>query len=438
MSIIYIIEMICEFISASLLIYYFNRIMDPKDKKHIKLYSGIMTIIYTLISSSYIRYITSNMNGKKILLCMVFYYSLILIYPLLFLKGRISKKFFLSSVFITIMILSSFAVYSIASELFNISFSGIYTDTNLKNSIVILINRLVQIILINIFFNNINFIKYIRFMKERTLYVLGIILFLNNILIFVIERELFSNAIIVKADIITLVFGLCIIQVLSIYILNIFSKETEEKFILKMNLERKLHDKEIIDMYTEMIGWKHDFRNHISVISGLLQVSTKEDVIEYINEIDSSISKLDKNIYTDNLAINSILMNKNKVAKDKGIKVNLDLKINSKLKVSNIDICTVLGNLLDNSIEACEHINGYKFIDLKIVSENNMLVIKLNNSTNGNVNEIKGKFFSTKSSAINGIGLIQVDNIVKKYNGYINRKHESNIFTTYIMIQHEE
>ena len=283
MIILFILEILAEFISAILLINFFDRIMPPKNKKYSKVYSVIMIIIYTLISSSYIRYITSNMNGKKILLCMVFYYSLILIYPLLFLKGRISKKFFLSSVYITIMILSSFVVYSIASELFNISFSGIYTDINLKNSIVILINRFVQIILIYIFFNNINFTKYIRFIKERTLYVLGIILFLNNILIFVIERELFSNAIIVKADIITLVFGLCIIQVLSIYILNIFSKETEEKFILKMNLERKLHDKEIIDMYTEMIGWKHDFRNHISVISGLLQVSTKEDVIEYIN-----------------------------------------------------------------------------------------------------------------------------------------------------------
>jgi len=67
-----------------------------------------------------------------------------------------------------------------------------------------------------------------------------------------------------------------------------------------------------------------------------------------------------------------------------------------------------------------------------------MLVIKLNNSTNGYVNEVKGKFLSTKSNAINGIGLIQVDNIVKKYNGYINRKHQNKIFTTYIMIQHEE
>ena len=438
MTVLYTLNLLGEFISAILLIYFFDRIMPPKKNKHSKIYSIIMIIIYTSISSSYINYITSNMKGKRIFICMLFYYSLVLIYPVLFRKGEISKKFFVSSVYITIMILSSFTVYSIASGLFNISFSGIFTDTNYKNSVVILINRFVQVILIYIFFNNINFIKYIRFIKYRTLYVFGVILFLNNILIFVIERELFSNASIVKSDIIILVFGLCIIQVLSIYIFSIFSKEIEEKFILKMNLNRKMHDKEIIDMYAEMIGWKHDFRNHISMISALVQVSSKDEVLSYINEIDSSISKLDKNIYTDNIAINSILMNKNKIAEDKGIKVSLDLKINSKLKVSNIDICTVLGNLLDNSIEACELINGNKFIDLKIVSENNMLVIKINNNTNGNVNELKGKFLSTKNSNINGIGLVQVDNIVKKYNGYINRKHENNIFTTYLMIQHED
>ncbi|WP_294189731.1 hypothetical protein [uncultured Clostridium sp.] len=187
--------------------------------------------------------------------------------------------------------------------------------------------------------NNINFLKYI---KDITLYIVAAILLFNHILIFIIERALVVNINTVNKDTITILFSLCSIQVLSIYILNIFSKEMEEKFILKMDLDRKIHDKEIIDMYTEMIGWKHDFRNHISMISGLLQVSTKEDVISYINEIDSSITKLDKNIYTDNIALNSILVSKIKAAEGKNIKISLNLKINSDIKVSSVDICTYL------------------------------------------------------------------------------------------------
>ena len=64
----------------------------------------------------------------------------------------------------------------------------------------------------------------------------------------------------------------------------------------------------------------------------------------------------------------------------------------------------------------------------------NRLVVKISNNTNGYVNEVNGRFLTTKHSNMNGIGLIQIDKVVKKYNGYINRKHENNIFTTYLMV----
>lgn len=433
MTILYTFEIIGNFISALMIIYFFNKIMSPIDKKYSKVFDIMMIIFYASISTRRINNIFIDMHGSRIISFMIFYYSLLLIYPLLFRKGRISEKFFLSSLYITIMLVSTFVVYTVFSNLFNITFSEMFLYINYKRGIVVLAHRFIQFTLIVFFSKNVNFIKYI---KDKTLYIGAIILLLNHALIFIIEREVFTNFDTINIDIITSIFSLCIIQILSIYILNIFSKEMEEKFILKMDLDRKIHDKEIIDMYTEMIGWKHDFRNHISMISGLLQVSTKEDVLSYINEIDSSISKLDKNIYTDNIAINSILMSKIKIAEEKNIKISLNLKINSEIKVSNVDICTILGNLLDNSIEACDIIKDYRFINLKIASENNILVIKISNNTNGYVNEVDGKFLSTKNRDMNGIGLIQVDNIIKKYNGYINRKHKNNIFTTYIMIQY--
>lgn len=223
--------------------------------------------------------------------------------------------------------------------------------------------RFFEWILIYIFFYNRNFIKYI---KDKTLYVGVVILILNQMLLFVIESDLLNSSNKINLDVIYIILALCAIQILSIYMLNIFSKEVDEKFILKMELNRKVHDEEIMNMYTEMNGWKHDFRNHINMILGLLQTSSKEDAISYIDEINMSISKLDKNIYTDHTAINSILISKLKVAKEKNIDVSLDLKIDTKIKILNVDICTILGNLLDNSIEACTLIKGYKFINLRL------------------------------------------------------------------------
>ena len=428
---LFMIEVIGDFINVLIMMYFFNRVMPPKNKRYSQVCTIIMIIIYTLIPANYINNVIFNIQGNRIFLFIFCYYILLLIYPILFRRGRMAEKFFLSSVYFTIMLIISFILLIVFSEMFNTTIAEIAFYDNYKKSIAMFIDRFIQFICISILSKNISFIKYI---KNKALYIGGTILVLHHILIFIMERDLVKRLDRININIIIIVFSLCIIQILLIYVLNTFSKETEEKFLLKMELDRKIHDEEIIDMYTRMIRWKHDARNHISMILGLLEAGTKEEVISYINEITSNITKLDKNMYSNNIAINSILMSKMKMAEEKNIKVNLNLKIDSEIKISNVDICIIMGNLLDNSIEACSFIEGDKFIDLKIVSEMNKLVVKISNNTNGYVNEVNGKFLTTKHSNMNGIGLIQVDKAVKKYNGYINRKHENNIFTTYLMV----
>ena len=428
---LFVMEVIGDFINVLIMMYFFNRVMPPKNKRYSQVCTIIMIIIYTLIPSDYTNNVIFNIQGNGIILFIFGYYILLLIYPIVFRKGRMSEKFFLSSVYLTIMLIISFIVLIVVAEIFNTTIAEIAFYGNYKKSVAMLINRFIQFICISILANNIGFIKYI---KNKTLYVGGTILVFHHILIFIMERDLVERLDRININIIIIVFSLCIIQILLIYVLNTFSKETEEKFLLKMELDRKMHDEEIINMYTRMIRWKHDVRNHISMILGLLEAGTKEEVISYINEITSNIIKLDKNMYSNNIAINSILMSKMKMAEEKNIKVNLNLKIDSEIKISNVDICIIIGNLLDNSIEACDVIEEDKFIDLKIASEMNRLVVKISNNTNGYVNEVNGKFLTTKHSNMHGIGLIQVDKVVKKYNGYINRKHENNIFTTYLMV----
>lgn len=413
---------------------FFNRAMPAKNKKYNKIYTIIMIIFYTVLSSNIINNIMVKIASNKMFMFIISCYILMLIYPIFFKRGRISEKIFLSSFYITIIIITSFVVFIIFSKLFNITFTEMLLYVNYKRTMTRIIISVVQFILIFIVVNNINFIKYI---ENRTLCTGAIILILNQALILTTETRLIGSLNAINISIIFSISSLCAIQILSISMLNKISKEIEKKFILKMSLDRKIHDEEILDMYTEMIGWKHDFKNHITMISGLLEIGTKEDAISYINEINSSIRQLDKNLYTDSIAINSILISKIKVAEEKGIKISLDLKMNTDIKISNIDICVILGNLLDNAIEACSIINGYKYIELKIVSEFDKLIIKISNNTNSYLNEVNGKFLTTKNNRVHGIGLIQVDNTVKKYNGYINRKHENNVFTTYLMIQYK-
>lgn len=234
-----------------------------------------------------------------------------------------------------------------------------------------------------------------------------------------------------------LYFIVSVIQILAMYTIYKSYKDIQKEFLLKVDLDKKIHDKEIMSIYKEMNGWRHDFKNHINMILGLMESGSKEDVIDYLIEMDNSINKLNEKIYTHSIAINSVLISKMKVAKDNNIKVNLDIQVQSEVNISNVDVCIILGNLLDNSIEACKRIYGDRIIDLKIISKDNRLIIKISNNTDGRVNEIKGKFLTTKNKKMNGLGLVQIDNIIKKYGGYINRKHENNIFYTYVMIEYE-
>ena len=363
-----------------MLIYFFNKSMQPKNKKYNKVYSIVMIIFYASISSTKMNAMIYEVKNNQIIIFIFAYHVLVLVYPLIFIRGKMSEKFFWSVFYIAMMLVGYFAVYTLLSVLFNITIAEMMASIDYKMYIAMILNKLIQFVLVFTFINNINFIKYI---EDKILYVRGIILICDHIILFIIARYLIVSQSATTIETIIIVFSLCIIEILSVYTLKILYKETEAKFILKMNLKRKIYDEEIIDMYKEMIGWKHDFRNHINMILGLLEVGTKEDAIKYIYEINSSINKLDENIYTNNIVVNSILSSKMKVAKEKGIKINLDLKITSEIKISNVDICIILGNLLDNSIEACDLINKYKFIDLKIVSENSRLIIKIENNTKG-------------------------------------------------------
>ncbi|WP_299994949.1 sensor histidine kinase [uncultured Clostridium sp.] len=431
---VYIIEMISDIINSIMTVYFFNRSLAPKNKKYEKVYSLIAIIFYALIQIIIHNEMLTAIRYNKKFIFIMFCYILLIIYPLLLREGRFVEKIFLSLFYINIIIIIAFSIFIITSMTLSLEFEEVLIYINDRRVLVTAINRVIKFLVIFTFFNKMNFIKYI---KSKLLYMWGIILTLNLVLNVTIQKNLIKSLDIVNSDIIYIVFGFSAIQILLIIMVNIIFTQTEKRIKLEMSLEDKLSNKEVIDMYTKMIGWKHDFKNHISTIKGLLELGTEKEVISYIDEMNESINNIDSRIYTENFAINSILINKLKIAEKYDIKVNLNIKVSKEINISNIDICIILGNLLDNSIEACIITKGYKYIDLNIISASNKLIVKISNSTNGKVRYIEGKFLTTKKNGMHGIGINQVDEVVKKYNGYINRRHVNNIFTTYLMIHND-
>ncbi len=105
-------------------------------------------------------------------------------------------------------------------------------------------------------------------------------------------------------------------------------------------------------MYRQMRGWRHDYRNHIQVLKAFAAGGDMDAVRKYLDELDTDLNTVDTVIKTGNAMADAILNSKISLAKSRGISVQADAHIPVKLKMSELDLCCILGNLFDNAIEA--------------------------------------------------------------------------------------
>ena len=426
-------EFITYFIGTIEMIYFFNKLMLPKNKKirYKFIYFIIVTLLYYISSKFNLTVIFNMKYNSGVFLLILMNNIITLLYPAFFRKGTVSEKLFLGSFYIYMITLLTVLTITLYSTILNITFMDVMINRDYKLAILIKSIHFIFIIIIS------KYGKFTRYIDNKSLYTKSITLLSKQIILFTVIRYtvVYSIGTIEGLNIITLF--LLLIEIISTYNMDIFSKYMRNKFIIVEELNYKKYEEHITNMYQEMRAWRHDLHNHINVVLGLLELDEKNKAIEYISDIESRTNKFEAYVYTDNIVIDSLLSNKINIAKEKNIKLNLKIKMNSVVKIPNVDICTIIGNLMDNSIEACEMFKGHKFIDMTIISESNQLIIKVKNSSDGMLKKKKGQFISTKQEYGHGFGLVQIDGVVKKFNGYINREYNENVFNTYIRIEYK-
>ena len=195
------------------------------------------------------------------------------------------------------------------------------------------------------------------------------------------------------------------------------------------------HYDEVQNIYGQMRGWRHDYHNHIQVLKAHLFSGRTDELNEYLNELDKDLRQVDTIIKSGNIMLDAILNSKLSLAKTKKIAVNAKAAAPEVMPYSDIDICVIVGNLLDNSIEACLKIDdeNSRFIRIYIGMFKGQFYISVSNSAGVEPKTFGGRYLTTKG-ANHGFGLLRLDRIVKKYGGYINRQNEEGVFATEIML----
>ena len=195
------------------------------------------------------------------------------------------------------------------------------------------------------------------------------------------------------------------------------------------------HYQEVENMYKKMRGWRHDYRNHIQTMKVLAEKGNLEAIKEYLNKLDEDLATVDTVVKTGNAMADAILNSKISLAKSKGINVKVDAHVPVKLKMSELDLCVILGNLFDNAIEASLPLQeNERLIRVYMVMKNTQLYISFTNFTASKKQIKESNLFKTTKGDGHGFGLVRIDSIIEKLDGYLSRNSEDGAFTTEILI----
>lgn len=186
--------------------------------------------------------------------------------------------------------------------------------------------------------------------------------------------------------------------------------------------------KNIQEMVHTMRSQRHDFNNHIQTVYGLINIGAYEEAKKYMNDVIVPVQSSNR-LLSDNHSITALLQVKANIAESKGI--NTDFSIAGSLKDPLIpvrDLNTILGNLIDNAIEATESHNGKKLIEVKIISSSDNIMVTVFNTGPKIHDQVKHKIFApgfTTKKTGQGIGLSSVKKIIDNYGGNIEVVNET-------------
>ncbi len=217
--------------------------------------------------------------------------------------------------------------------------------------------------------------------------------------------------------------------------MSFFSKQIDKRTAAYQRELIETHYREVENMYRQIRGWRHDYRNHIQMMKVLAANGDMDALKVYLDELDTDLNTVDTVVKTGNPMADAILNSKISLARSRNIPTQVDAHIPVKLKMSELDLCCIIGNLFDNAMEASMALPEEKrLIRVYMDMKGTQLYISFTNFTAAKKLNKVGRGFKTSKGEGHGFGLVRMDDIVSRYDGYLSRNSEDGAFTTEILI----
>ena len=228
-----------------------------------------------------------------------------------------------------------------------------------------------------------------------------------------------------------------------------WNREKSGRIILENQISSlQEHMEEMERIYSGIRGMKHDMKNTLAVIQRLSAEEGNRELQEYLSELNKGFEELEVRFRTGNTVVDTLLnMKYHEAVRDvPDLKVDTDhLLFPQGIEIHSYDIGVILGNAVDNAMEACRKLKAKEpgadaFIRISSLQKGNLLILKVENSFDGKVvrkpqNEFPVTDKSDRKS--HGIGLTNIKSTAEKYQGAVDFKVNGKVFVLSVMMKNE-
>ncbi|CAK7085560.1 GHKL domain-containing protein [Tissierella sp.] len=293
----------------------------------------------------------------------------------------------------------------------------------------------------------INIPLYMKTSSIKTIILIGFF----NILVIYMTLTLYKYIMVESVTAYIYLIGMGIGAIIFSWIIYSTSKKMiyqyQQEMIWKVK-EEEFHKKDFYiksmsDILHTIRSQRHDLNNYLSTLYGLMCLGDFDDAKAYITKINDRVSNMNKIIETNHPVITALVSIKKNKAFEENIDMELEIDIPEELSIDFVDLSIIIGNILDNAIEACTLIDK-KFerkVYLSINMEETYLIIKANNTKSQKIKletkDITNKFTTKADKENHGFGLGNIEFIVNQYNGIMNIEDLGSEFRVNIRIPME-
>jgi len=260
--------------------------------------------------------------------------------------------------------------------------------------------------------------------------------FVAHTFLFVLWRIHEQNNPVHFASVIFLMWSLVILYYAIINTHEKTKKQFEADYAREIIASGEGHYQEMIALFEKLRIMRHDFKYHQNVLLDFMQKGETDKAIEYIKGHQAEAMQYELTHFCDNQVINALLIWYAGQYEKSSIQYSFNVALPEKLPVSDYDMCIVIGNLLENALEASQKQADNREINLDIILHNEQLVLKIENNFEGSRKTAADETANTLAKTLDGrgLGLRSVQAVTDRYKGKLFIKQADNVFTITVLI----